>query len=291
MSADVTTQLARGSVAFLPEEGLLEFVTAQRWFGSKSREAVGCELLDHALLRTAPPLLLLALAEIRFATGTHEVYQLLIGLRESEAKPSDSVIASVDGWTGYDALTDAAAARELIHLVRGGMTLPAQEGTVEFHTLGAIPQNGAPLVDARPLAVEQSNTSVVLDDELIVKAYRRIEAGVNPELELLAFLTQRGFANVAELHGWWTYTGPLMDATLGIVQRYVRDALHGWTLAVREVADAPEAFIGRLRRLGEVIGKMHAVLASETSDPAFAPEEPSAESLGLLTATIDEEIG
>src|SRR5262249_27221826 len=53
---------------------------------------------------------------------------------------------------------------------------------------------------------------------------------------------------------------------------------------------APEPFLGRLRRLGEVTGQMHTVLASDPTDPAFAPEETSAESLGLLTATVDEEI-
>src|SRR2546422_11182501 len=136
MTADVPTELARGSLEFLPEDGLLGFVAAQRWFGSKSREAAGLRLLDHAVLRGEPPLLLEALAEIRFHAGTHEVYQLLIGLRKSEAEKLDSVIAALDGWTSYDAFGDPSAARELIHLVRSGAALPAQEGSVEFRTLG-----------------------------------------------------------------------------------------------------------------------------------------------------------
>ena len=274
----------------LPEDALLAFVTAQRWFGAKSREPVGVRLLDHAALRHEAPLLVDALVELRYAAGTHDVYQLLIGLRHSGAEQANSVIAELDGWTGYDAFADPAAARELIHLVRGSSSLPAEEGTLEFHTLGAVPQDGAAVLRVRPLGLEQSNTSVILDDELIVKAYRRLEAGPNPELELLAFLTRHEFANVPRLHGWWSYNGPLMDATLGIVQRYVPNSVDGWTLALRELPDAPEAFSSRLRRLGEVIGAMHTTLASDSDDPAFCPEVPSAELLALVTATLDEQI-
>jgi len=277
-------------VGRLPEDALLAFVTAQRWFGAKTREPVGMRLLDQAVLRKEAPVVVDALAEIRYDAGAHEVYQLLIGLRERETGHAEAVIAALDGWSGYDALTDSAAARELVHLVRRGASLPAQEGTLEFHTLDAIPPDSAAVLSVRPLGLEQSNTSVVLDDELIVKAYRRLEAGPNPELELLAFLTRHGFANVPALHGWWAYSGPVMDATLGIVQRYVPGSVDGWTLALRELDAEPERFLGRLRRLGEVVGSMHSTLASDVDDPAFAPEEPSAETLAILTATLDEQI-
>ncbi|MBV8081134.1 MAG: phosphotransferase [Actinobacteria bacterium] len=252
----------------LPEEALLDFVTAQRWFGGKARDPNGLHVLDEAELRDG---LADVLAEVVFSAGTHEIYQLLVGVRDGE-------------W--YDAFEDPATSRELIQLVRSGATIPSNEGTLEFHTLGALAPHGTENMVVRALGLEQSNSSVVLDDELIVKAYRRIEAGPNPELEMLAFLTSHGFGNVADLHGWWSYSGPLMDATLGIVQRYLPDAVDGWALAQRD----PDALATRLRRLGEVIGTMHLVLASEPSDPAFCPEEPSAEALGLLTATIDEEI-
>ena len=81
-----------------------------------------------------------------------------------------------------------------------------------------------------------------------------------------------------------------MDATFGVVQRFVPNARDGWELALDELGDDPERFVARLRDLGAVIGRMHTVLASDPTDPAFAPEEPSDESLALLTATIDEEI-
>jgi trehalose synthase-fused probable maltokinase len=143
----------------------------------------------------------------------------------------------------------------------------------------------------RRIETEQSNTSIVFDDELILKAFRRLEAGINPELELLRFLTERGFPNVAPLAGWYEYSGAPMDATLGVLQRFVREGVDGWTLALDEVESSPDAFLERLQRLGAVTGQMHSVLGSaDASDPSFCAEAPSVEALGLLTATIDEEI-
>jgi trehalose synthase-fused probable maltokinase len=141
------------------------------------------------------------------------------------------------------------------------------------------------------MGAEQSNTSVVFDERLVLKAYRRLEAGVNPELELLRFLTERGFPNVAALSGWYEHSGRLMDATLGTLQAFVPGDRDAWALALDSLAGRDCSFFERLRRLGEVTGAMHAALASDSSDPAFAPEEPSAENLGILAATIDEEIG
>jgi trehalose synthase-fused probable maltokinase len=142
----------------------------------------------------------------------------------------------------------------------------------------------------RPVDAEQSNTSVVFDEELILKVFRRLEPGINPELEILRFLTEHGFPNIAPLGGWYAYSGGPLGATLGILQEFVGDGLDGWDLALDELGTRPDEFLERLRRLGEVTGELHAVLASDANDPAFCAETPSVESLGLLTATIDEEI-
>jgi maltokinase len=256
----------------LDEQALLEFVVAQRWFGSKTRHVTGAAVVDRALLRDVEPRLEAALVEIRFETGTHETYQLLM---------SD---------TELDALADPRHVRELVHMIRGGVTVQAEDGAVEFRSVEGFAALGTELHDARPVGTEQSNTSVVFDDELILKVFRRLEPGINPELELLRFLTEKAFPNIAALGGWYAYSGGAMSTTLGILQQYVRDGRDGWELALEEILDAPERFLNRLRRLGEVTGQMHTVLGSDANDPNFSPETPSVESLGLLTATVDEEI-
>jgi maltokinase len=273
----------------ISEDDLIFYVRNQRWFASKSRDVVHATIVDTAPIRRESPLLVLALLEVRFDTGTHETYQVLLGLRPAADGWADA-ITRVEGWDVYGALSDPQLARELVHLVRASATERAGEGTVEFRPFEGFAGVGRELITARRIASEQSNSSVVFDDELILKCYRRVQAGINPELELLRFLTERGFANAPELGGWYAYLGAPMDATLGILQRYVPGGVDGWEMALEEISSAPERLHARLARLGEVTGTMHRILASDPSDPAFAPEEPSAEALGILTASVDQEI-
>jgi maltokinase len=258
------------------EQALIEYVTSRRWYGAKSRSVSHSQLLDSIVLRTAEPHFALALVEMRYDTGAHDIYQLVYALR--------------DGRIEVDALDDPAAARELVHAMRSGLTLQGGEGVIEFRPVEGFTGLGRELMDARAVGAEQSNTSIVFDDELILKVFRRLEPGINPELEMLRFLTEHGFANVAALGGWYAYSGGPLGATLGILQEFVPDGIDGWGLALDEISSAPERFGGRLRRLGEVTGVMHTVLASDSNDAAFAPETPSVEALALLTATVDEEI-
>ena len=250
------------------DRSLVEFITGQRWYGSKTRDVSSATVIDRATLRDG---LELQLVEVRFDTGTHETYQLL-----------------TDGG-GFDALADPGQARQLLRLIRDGATVHAGDGTIELAAVGGHAGEGDPR-EARLVETEQSNSSLVFDDELILKVFRRVEAGINPELELLRFLTERGFDNIAELAGWYAYAGRQMDATLGIMQRFVVGGEDGWERALDAIVDQDEAFLDTLRRLGEVTGRMHTVLASDPNDPNFAPEATSVESLGLLTATVDEEI-
>jgi maltokinase len=254
------------------EQEVIDFVTCQRWYGAKSRAVGHSEVLDAVELRTTEPRFTLELVELRYETGAHDIYQLLHGEDE------------------IDGLDDPVAARELVHAMRAGLTLQGTEGTVEFRPVEGFAGLGRELLEARPVGAEQSNTSLVFDDELILKVFRRLEPGINPELEMLRFLTEHGFPNIAQLGGWYAYSGGPLSATLGILQEFVSDGEDGWELALTEIADDPDRFLGRLRRLGEVTGEMHTVLASDTTDPAFCPETPSVEALGLLTATVDEEI-
>lgn len=254
------------------EQGLIDFVTSQRWFGSKTRDVTHSSVVDRATLREDDPRLELLLVEIRFDTGTHETYQLLAG----------------EGHQ-LDSLADPRQVRELVHLMRTNTKLPAGDGIVEFAATEGFAGTGHELREARPVGAEQSNTSIVFDEELILKVFRRLEAGINPELELLRFLTEHDFENIAQLAGWYAYAGRQMDATLGILQQFVAGE-DGWDRALATMESEPDRFLDSVHRLGEVTGSMHAVLGSDSDDPAFAPEETSAESLGLLTATVDEEI-
>src|SRR5205085_9045799 len=145
---------------------------------------------------------------------------------------TDRVILEADGWTVYDALADPAHGRELLHRIRQGDDVSVDEGALRFRWSETAAAGIAGTVDVRPVGVEQSNSSVVFGDTLILKAFRRVEPGVNPELELLRFLSARDFPHIAPLSGWFQYEGSLMDATLGVLQEYLADASDGWELAL-----------------------------------------------------------
>jgi trehalose synthase-fused probable maltokinase len=142
----------------------------------------------------------------------------------------------------------------------------------------------------RPMGFEQSNSTIVIDDRYALKAFRRLEPGKNPELEMLRFLSAREFENIATLAGWYELRGDTLSTTLGVAQAYVADGRDGWELALDELGSDPERFLDRLEELGGVIGHMHALLGSDPTDPDFAPELSSPEGMALLTATIDEDI-
>jgi maltokinase len=267
------------------EESLRDFVVAQRWFGSKSREVAHFRVLETIPLTEQP--LGLAVLEVEFLPGTHELYQLPIGARP-EGDWSEAVICTNEGMTIYDAMSDPETARRLVRLIAGNTEIETGQGTAEFRP--AAPGLPAEIRDVRPMGAEQSNSSVVLDERFVLKAYRRLGAGPNPELEILRFLTERDFPHIAALRGWYGHTGRLIDTTLGIVQDFLTGATDGWDLALADLREDPKRFIPRARALGQVTGRLHTALASDAQDPAFAPEDTSTEALGLLTATVDEEI-
>jgi maltokinase len=282
MTADVRDALRRGELPLIDEEALEEWVLSQRWFGSKARDVVQLAVLDVVPLRLEEQPLASVLLEARFAPGTHEIYQVPVGFRADSA---NGAIAEAQGVTIYDALSDPGQSLALLDLMRRDARLESEHAVSEFHWVEGAhdPGSGA---GVRPMGAEQSNSSVVFGDALTLKIYRRVEAGINPELELLRFLTQREYANVPALAGWYAYSGRLIEATLGVMQEFLPDARDGWELALQD----PDAFLPRVPALGEVTGELHTVLGSDSMDPAFAPEEPSSESLALLTATVDEEI-
>jgi predicted trehalose synthase len=194
----------------------------------------------------------LAIVEIRFGTGTHEHYLVALGADDA---PADA--------------------------------FERPEVAARLAALAGVPADGA---RARPLGVEQSNSSVVLDELHVLKLYRRLEAGPNPELEVLHALAAAGFANAPRLEGELTTAGPPLETALASVIGLVPSAGGGWELTLDSFHDDPSWLPERAWRLGEVTAGLHAALAANETDPHFAPEEPSAEALALLAAEIDEEI-
>ena len=235
---------------------LTDWLTQQRWYASKSQELSEAITLDTLTLPSGGEIQLLGLT---FATGQHAIYQLVPELGAG--------------------LAEAMAA---------GTDIPSEHGCFAFRGTDGLAFDGE--VHLRSIGAEQSNTTVVVDDRYAMKVFRRLEAGINPELEMLRFLSARDFPNIAPLRGWYEYEGPAVASTLGVLQDFIPDGLDGWNLALEEIPTQPERFLERIASLGTATAKLHSTLATDGEDPAFAPEEPSAEAMALLRAKIDEDI-
>jgi trehalose synthase-fused probable maltokinase len=286
-AVDAQAVMAKAGVPGLTCERLGEWMLGQRWFGSKARELSQVAVLDAiALTKEQDPLLML-IVEIRSPAGTHDLYQVPVGV--ARAGGPREAICEQDGVALYDALADEHMTALLGGLLASEATIGEGESVVSFRLGDGVELARRP--QARRVGGEQSNSSVVLDDRYILKAFRRIEAGINPELEMLTFLGAHGFEAIAGVEGSYAYHGELLDASLGVMQRFIAGARDGWQLATEALErEAGEELYAPLAELGEVTGRMHSTLASAPEDPEFAPEEPADEHVALLTATIDEQI-
>ncbi|MFL5277542.1 MAG: maltokinase N-terminal cap-like domain-containing protein [Myxococcales bacterium] len=236
---------------------LAGWLPQQRWFGGKGAAIASVRDVDRAQIS---PGLVLATVEISYREG----------------RPPERYALALKPWTGVPGIVeglDDDAARALLGIVREKRRIATAAGALQglrFDAGGSDLDQLTPSPRVRRLSAEQSNTSIVFDDKVIVKLIRRLEPGVNPELEMGAFLARRGFTATPPLLGGIALEGAV-NATAAVAHRFVRVESDGWSYLL-------EAFrkgalpLEEIRDLGTRVGEMHAALASDPSDPAFAPE-------------------
>ena len=267
-------------------EAIHALVTGRRWFAESAEPVASVTPLVTATLRERGPALVLVIAEVRFANGQHDLYQLLLG----EGSDEPDGVPFADGLVVRDALDHPEVPLSLVGLAIGNVVVAAGDGFVRFRA--AVGNPPAPVRVARLLGRDHSNSGVVADERLFIKVYRRLLAGPSPELELLRHLGGRGFAHTPQLAGWWAYEGPLIETTLGILQDFLPDARDGFDAARASAATGlpdPE-FAASLGELGAVTALMHRALADDRDDPAFSPERLGPETISLMAATLDERL-
>ena len=198
-------------------EVLLQTLPDARWFGAKGRTLERIEVLDEVLVDDGPPQLLVALVVVHIEGEPRQIYQVLVHEHE-------------DGHQS-DALEDPDRLTVIRDLMAHGATFHGSSGDFHFGGPGLDPL-APPAASASVLGVEQSNSSLVLDDDVIVKFFRRIEIGPNPDLELNRLLTNEGFEGVPPQVGEILYEGTLhgeeVEIDLGIAQQFITDGIEGW---------------------------------------------------------------
>jgi len=273
-------------------KALIEFLPRQRWFAAGDTPVDDVSVVDLEVLRRSWPALVWV--EARVGVGTKsDRYQVLVGLRPSgEPAPflqghADLTLGELDTDAGpaygYDALVDSDLAVELVRLMA-----PDED-----------------VSRARLVPGEQSNTSVVVDERLFLKVFRRLHAGPNPEVEVTRELFERAFLHVVEPVAEWHRD----DIDLAVLQGYLGGGVDGWAMALTSLRDlfavqetqpipiisdtdpAPELvdpsaaggdFSGEAERLGDMTADLHVAMVD-----AFGRATGDA---GLWAGTIDDRL-
>jgi maltose alpha-D-glucosyltransferase / alpha-amylase len=304
---------------------LPEFLVKQRWFGGKARTILSVEVSDIIPLHSGSLRSYFILARINYTSGPVETYDIpLVPLLDGlEPLSSSSLLRiqpgnSPEGIVFKDALMDENFLAHLLDSIANDVSLRGPRGQVRAVSTPALqalwqPSQG-PLAPA-VMDAEQSNSSVVYEKRLVLKIFRRLEEGVNPDLEIGSFLTGRtSFRNVPPLAGSLEYLGNGGRRTaLGILQGYVANQGDAWQLTLKALAEyyarvsksggllseAPpppllklcdqalpdEAtqrighYLDAAALLGRRTAELHLALASDPEDPDFAPQPFSATDL------------
>ena len=261
-------------------EELGNWLTDQRWFSGKGREVKRLDATGMGLLSTDPFVDLLAVT-VEYSDGENDTYHVPVSYR---ADPDPGLAHALIGhwpvegspYYGYDALQDKDATAAWLT----GMASGRYSDGLAFHR----DQAAAPLPTHEPsrmLGGEQSNTSLVYGDGVnspgaMLKVFRRLVPGANPDVELLHALAQAGNTSVPALLGWvegsWGADGEAQHGTLAIATEFLPSATDGWASALASVRallieDDPDPaasggdFSGEAYRLGQATAGVHADLA------------------------------
>ncbi|WP_432031508.1 maltokinase N-terminal cap-like domain-containing protein [Streptomyces antibioticus] len=265
---------------------LREWLPRQRWFAGKDRPLTDLRMLSMTELYPGCLHLLVHAGQSGVPTPGNtppagDCYQLLLGLQEHlSPRLGRALIGRVEegplaGLTVHDALQDPRSA----HLLLERMRHPGTLGPLCFESDPSVPVPAG--LAPRLLEAEQSNTSLVYGDAFILKIFRRIQPGVNPDLEVPVALAGQGCRRVPAPVAWFRTTHP-QEATLGVLQPFLPDASDGWTLALKALARG-EDFMSEAAELGRATADVHLALA------AALPAGPDAED-GRTAAAMTERL-
>jgi maltokinase len=265
----------------------------QRWYAGRDRTMAAIRLHTAVPLRDG---LELALVDVHYTDGSVERYQVVVQWDSYLLAEYGQVatIGTVAGHVAYDALYQADSARRLLSFIDSDAVI----GDIRFaKEPGAVlPVDAA----ARVAEVEQSNTSVVFEERAILKLFRRVTRGINPDIELNRVLAQANNSHVARLLGTIETVDDGQPCPLSMVTAYAVNSAAGWDMATASTRDlyaegdlyAYEVggdLAGESFRLGEAVASIHADLARALGTSTRAlPVDTMRERLAAAAAAVPE---
>lgn len=301
------------------------YIRSNRWFGGKSRTAVSFELNRFPMVETEAGKAFLALIDVRYAEGLPDTYFLPLTLVTNAERmvhflknePRSVVCYLKVGDTQgmlIDAIYEASFRNELFRLIRDNRSIEMPGGVLRFEAgkiLTEEPSIPDDQIQSEVLRAEQSNTSVIYNDQYFFKIYRKLDTDINPDLELVRYLSERShFRNAPRYGGGIQYEERAGQSftILGLLQNKIPNQGEAWTAMLDTLGRYYEQVTAQTERstplpqlvhaerlyfdqapelLQQLIGsvtaervvllarrtaEMHIALAAEQSDPAFKPE-------------------
>jgi len=310
---------------FVLEAVLLDYIRGRRWFRGKARAPWALQMLDVIPIHSPEFAANLVLIRVEYTEGEPETY--ILPLTSAPAEQADqimaeyphAVVARLKAGKGdgdnesllYDALVNKNFCRFLIGAIGRRSHLKGKAGEVLASRTRVFRDIRGPAevsLEPVPVKVEQSNTSVIYGARLILKLLRRLEEGINPELEIGRFLTEKtAFPHISQVAGALEYhrkkgeiitlatlqsfvpnEGDAWQYTLDFLNRYFEYVLAHPTVQVPPIPEkhllsllkespalAQETigpYLVSAQLLGKRTAELHVALASAPDDPDFAPE-------------------
>jgi maltose alpha-D-glucosyltransferase / alpha-amylase len=305
--------------SIIERQALAPFLQRQRWFGGKSRPLTSARFVDWMTLRKGAHPAFLTIVEATYQDGARERYVLPLAMASgADAEALDrhhpgAVLARITGARKgalFDGIFDNATCEMLLVMIRDEGAVLTRGGRLHASNVALTPDRALAdaLVPITRSAPDQSNTSVLFGRRLIMKLFRRLEEGPNPDVELGEFLTRRRFTRVPPLMGFIKFAASgHADAAIAMLQEFVPNQGNGWEVTIDELgryfervtalpppdiareqaqawidqrAEAPQhvceavlTYLPLAGVLGRRTGELHLTLAGAGPDhPALVPE-------------------
>ena len=302
--------LSNGQRTTVEGEILPRYLQTCRWFGSKARTFRNLKVIEQVAMSEEADSAQLWFVEVSYLDGPTETYALPVKIASGEAAHSVSqaapqaIIARIEGDGEnilFDAIWDAKFRSQLLTAIVSGRKMKASAGELAGTVAKTIePDQPVASENSQVLSAEQSNSSMLFDNKFFLKLYRKLEDGINPDVEITRFLTEHtNFPNVPAFVGAIEYDRMRAEpAVVCLLQRAVASEGNVWTLVLDAVGRYYERVLGRkadlqnevappgalldeliggvhpekTKLLGQRTGELHLALASNLDDPAFRPE-------------------
>ena len=299
----------------IEREALPSYLPMRRWFAAKG-ERIGSARIAYAVMMPGSEGRVM-FAEVEAMIGDRaESYVLPLGLAweddTSGALVQQLALTRLRKGPRVGLLTDGFAIDTLTRGMLDGFAdsriIPFDDGELQFRPTSMMQTIDLPAdAEIRRLAAEQSNSSWIVGDILVLKLVRRVLAGIHPEGEMTRFLTERGFANTAPLFGELVRVDDDgIPHTVALAQGFVRNQGDAWVWTldflarqIEEVATTGEGgdeaehdvFTGYqsfIANVGKRLGELHALLAQPSDEPDFAPEPADPALAGWADGVIEQ---